>query len=252
MRRFVIDTQDISGEQVRLSGPEAHHAVNVLRLKVDDTVTLVDGQAMEYLARVVGIQRGKVDLEVVEQQQGLTESKLDLTLGLGLLKADKMDYVVQKATELGLSTLVPIASERSTIKLAGSREENRLERWRKISRQALKQCRRSRPVEINPITDLAGFLDITRQAELKLMLHPRLSDAPSPAWNDLLTAQPPSQSVAALVGPEGGFTENETAEARRTGFQILPLGPRILRSETAAIALIAILGFELGDLINFS
>ena len=252
MRRFVIDTQDMSDGRVKLSGSEAHHAANVLRLKVDDTVTLVDGRALEYIARVIGIQRGQVDLEIIEQQTGLAESGLDLTLGLGLLKADKMDYVVQKATELGLATLVPIASERSTIKLAGSREENRLERWRKISRQSLKQCRRSRPVEINPVTDLSGFLDITRQAELKLMLHPRLSDAPSPLWNDLLAARQSIRSVAALVGPEGGFTENETAEARRAGFEILPLGPRILRSETAAIAVIAILGFELGDLINFS
>jgi 16S rRNA (uracil1498-N3)-methyltransferase len=252
MKRFIIDDQDFSSEKVRLSGPEAHHAANVLRLKADDKVILVDGQGREFTAQVSATRRGAVDLEIIEQRPGLAEPPLHLTLGLGLLKADKMDLVIQKATELGLSALIPINTDRSTIRLSGQRAENRLERWQKISRQALKQCGRSKPVDIAPVTGLTEFLEISRQADLKIMIHPHQNDTNQPAWADLLAATPPVRSVAALVGPEGGFTRREAAEAGRAGFRILPFGPRILRSETAAIALIAVLGFELGDLINFS
>ena len=252
MRRFIIDHQDVSSGQIRLTESEARHAAKVLRLKADDNVILVDGKGQEYVARVIAIQRGQVDLEIIDHHSGLTESPLQFTLGLGLLKADKMDHVVQKATELGLTALIPIKTDRSTIRLSGERAENRVERWRKISRQALKQCRRSQPVDIAPVTHMMEFLEITSRFELKILLHPRLPGLTPPFWTEILAAEPPIRSVAALVGPEGGFSDNEAAEAERAGFQIMPFGPRILRSETAAVALIAVLGFELGDLINFS
>ena len=160
MRRLLIEGgPDLDG-RVLLTGPEAHHAKNVLRLNQGDRIVLLDGRGNEYLARSVSITPNEIEFQVLGQGRALPEPVLRLTLGQALLKADRMDLVVQKGTELGLRTLVPIASARSTVRLDKKRESGRLERWNRISRQALKQCRRSQPLEIRPVMDLPAFSGI--------------------------------------------------------------------------------------------
>lgn len=235
--------------RARLAGPEAHHARRVLRLKTGDSLILIDGRGSEYTARIISSDPEGLDLEVMDRRPALQESPLELTLGLALLKSDRMDLVVQKGTELGLKTLTPIRADRCAVRLSPDRAAKRLERWRRIAGEAVKQCRRGEPVRISPLTQLPDFLSASSEAELKVMLYEGAAGVETRGWRALLSTKPRPRSVAALIGPEGGFTGEEVTLARKTGFEILGLGPRILRSETAALALMAVLGFELGDLV---
>jgi len=250
MRRFLIQGDQVRSGRARLVGPEAHHARHVLRLKTGDSLILIDGQGSEYMARIVSSGPEGLDLEILDRQPALQESPLELTLGLALLKADRMDLVVQKGTELGLKTLTPVRAARCAVQLSPDRAAKRLERWRRVAGEAVKQCRRGEPVQVNPLTELPGFLSASAGAELKVMLYEGAAGGEAGDWRALLNITPRPRSVTALIGPEGGFTEAEVTLARKTGFDILGLGPRILRSETAALALMAILGFELGDLVS--
>lgn len=247
MRRFLIDPGRIKSGRAWLDGSEAHHARDVLRLKTGDTALLVDGSGREYLSRIVSISRDQIEMEIIDQGPGLGEIELDLTLGLALIRSESFELVVRKGTELGLKTLVPVSTSRTVLRLDPDRAAGRLERWRRIAGQAVKQCRRSLPVEVRPVAGLPEFLSAAAGADLKVMLHqgPRLGGR---NWRDLIGRGPRPRSAWVLIGPEGGFTENETALAQKKGFEIMGLGPRILRSETAALAVISIFAFELGDL----
>jgi len=248
LRRFWIEADQIKGDRAWLTGDEVHHARKVLRLGRGDHLRLLDGLGFEYLARIAVTAPDHLELEILDKQPASGESALNLVLGLAMLKSDHMDLVVRKGTELGLTTLAPVYSARTTARLKDDRNERRLERWRKISLQAVKQCRRARPVEVRRPVDLEDFLADSDRADLRILLHERLprTDARTrPEWID---QHPPPRSIRLLVGPEGGWTDGEAARAMASGFAPWRLGPRILRAETAAVALMAIVGYQWGDL----
>lgn len=251
MRRFLIDPDSLEKGTARLTGDQARHALRVLRLKRGDTVSLIDGCGHEYEARITGLLRHELDLEIIREQAPLPESRLKLVLGLGLIKADRMDVVVQKGTELGVRALVPVISSRTGHRPSREQSDKRRLRWQKIAREALKQCRRSRPMEIRPMAGLSDFIEAAGEADFKLILYEEKDPHLNQSFRALTKLSPQPQNVWVLVGPEGGFTQDEVLLAGEAGFKIIHLGPRILRSETAALALISILGFEWGDLADF-
>jgi len=248
MRRFFVQKDDIQEGWTRLVDEEAHHALQVLRLKKGDRVLLVDGRGGEYPARLTASGPGWAELNVETRQLAAAEPLLNLTIGLALLKSDRMDLVVQKGTELGLKRLIPVETARCTVRLDQVKSDKRLDRWRRIAREAMKQCRRGLPLEVRPVMDLKEFLSSSIGSDLKIMLYEGLAGTGAGEWRSLLRRQPKPRSVTALIGPEGGLTQEEVEAARQAGFEAMGLGPRILRSETAALALTAVLGFELGDL----
>jgi len=248
MRRFFVPKEDILDGRAKLVGNEAHHALQVLRLKKGDLVLLVDGQGCEYPARLIAAGKDWAELRIENQQPALGEPPLDLTIGLALLKADRMDLVVQKGTELGLKCLIPVETARCTVRLDQVKTDKRLDRWRRIAQEAMKQCRRGLPLDVRPVMTLQEFLSGSAGMDLKIMLYEGLAGTGGGGWRSLLKGEPKPASVAALIGPEGGLTGEEVEAARQAGFEAMSLGPRILRSETAALALTAVLGFELGDL----
>jgi 16S rRNA (uracil1498-N3)-methyltransferase len=233
---------------VYLTGSEAHHARHVLRLTPGEQVLLMDGLGRQYLARLAALHREGVELEVLEEEPSPEEPSLSLTLGLALLKSDHMDLVVQKGTELGLQNLVPLTTTLTNVRLTRERAQQKVERWQAISRQSLKQCGRSRSIRIAPVSSLDDFLESTATAPLKLLLHTGGGVGRWSRLRDLLDGRERPDSVAALVGPEGGFTAEEASRAVLSGFEPVRLGPRIMRGETAALAIMSVLGFELGDL----
>ena len=251
MRRFLVDPVLADSGQARLTHSQAHHALRVLRLKPGDMVVLIDGRGHEWEARITAAARGLVELEIIEKRASIPEPLLDLTLGLAVLKASPMDLVVQKGTELGLKTLVPLYSSLSAVRLNKKQAAKRVTRWRKIALEALKQCERGWPVRIEPLTSLEDFLAAASQADLKLMLYAGKRNTSTASPKELFSQKGKLKSIRALVGPEGGFTPAEAAQAEEAGFEVIGLGPRVMRSETAALALVAILGFELGDLSIF-
>ncbi len=248
MRRFTINSDSVRDGRAVLTGDQAHHARSVLRLPPGEEVLLVDGDGREFSARIARSTSRGLELDILTEETVRTESPLDLTLGLALIKLDRMDLLVHKATELGLRTLVPVLAVRSNVRPEKDKADKRVERWRRISAEAIKQCRRGRPVDIRPVTGLRDFLAGGRESDIRLMLWEGAEPGSREAWRAELGRFSGVEGVRVLVGPEGGFTPEEASLARSAGFAMLGFGPRILRSETAALALLAVLGHELGDL----
>jgi 16S rRNA (uracil1498-N3)-methyltransferase len=227
------------GTQLALE-PDAGHHLKVLRLQSGHNLLLFNGDGCEYSARITAIDKRQV-VVAVEQMIALErESPLSVHLGVAIAKGERMDWVIQKATELGVSTITPLLSERVEVRLQGERAEKKSLHWLGVAVAACEQCARNRLPRLEAIRTLDEWLRETR-AERKYVLHHR-SAQPLPA------AAPRPDSVALLIGPEGGLSAVEIDAAERQGFQPLRLGPRVLRAETAPLAALSVVQFLWGDL----
>jgi 16S rRNA (uracil1498-N3)-methyltransferase len=225
---------------VRLEAGPSRHLTRVLRMAAGDALVLFDGRGGEYPATIVEAWREGVLAETGEYRPVETESPLAIHLGIALSRGERMEWVVQKATELGVGAISPLTSERTGVRLAGERADKKQRHWQQVAVSACEQCGRNRVPEILPLAPLGEWLG-TVAADRKLVLHHRAAPAPVPG------AAP--KSAALLVGPEGGLSTAEIAAAEARGFTPLRLGPRVLRTETAPIAAIAILQARWGDMI---
>ena len=245
MRRFHIETPGSEVSHVRLSAEDSRHLVQVLRLGIGAVVHLFDGMGMEYEGRVASIDRGTVVVSIEVARRNRSESPLEMILLQGFLKEKKMDLLVRQATELGVSRFVPVFARRSVPRPEARRLESRFGRWEKIATEALKQCRRGRIPAIGPACGTDDALALVRHCALKIVFW----EEGGRRLNEILAdIQPPVQSVALLMGPEGGWGAEEIAAAREAGFEVASLGPRILRAETATVAACALLQHRLGDM----
>jgi len=226
--------------EIDLPSDAAHHVLRVLRLQEGDALSLFDGRGGEYGAQLVGATARAVTVRVLEFRDIERESTLAVTLVQGLAAADRMDYSVQKAVELGVAAIVPVMTARSLVRLEGARADRRLEHWRQIVVASCEQCGRNRLPEVHPPRALATWLRAPSATALRVLLAP---DAPA-SLADLTRT---SGSVELLVGPEGGFTAEESAAACGAGFRPVRLGPRILRTETAGAAMLAAMNALWGD-----
>jgi 16S rRNA (uracil1498-N3)-methyltransferase len=227
------------GASVELEAGASQHIARALRMTPGDPLALFNGRGDEYRAELLTVGKKQVVAAVNERRERQSESTLSLHLGIAISRGDRMDWVVQKATELGVSALTPLFTERTEVKLAGERAEKKLHHWRQIAISACEQCGRNRLPEISGLMDLGSWLDGT-EAERKFVLHHR-ADARGP--DEVVP-----ESIALLVGPEGGLGEAEIEAAEEAGFESLALGPRVLRTETAPLAAIAILQARWGDM----
>jgi 16S rRNA (uracil1498-N3)-methyltransferase len=217
-------------------GPLRH--VTALRLRQGDEVTLFDGSGPEHPAVLLRVTRDAVVVRVGARRDVDRESPVSIVLALGISAGDRMDYALQKATELGVSRVVPLATERSVVRLGGTRADRRLLHWQGVAAAACEQCGRNRLPEVSPVQDFDEFV-AARPPGLKLLLAPegsrRLRDLERHA------------EVTLLIGPEGGLSPREREAALAYGFEPLRLGPRVLRTETAPVAAIAALQALWGD-----
>jgi 16S rRNA (uracil1498-N3)-methyltransferase len=240
MRRFYAPTENFTDSSVTLSEEETRHLRDVLRLREGAVVRVFDGAGIEFEASVARIEKRTSMLEILRRIEPIaTESSLDLTLAAGITKGEKFDLVVQKAVELGVSKLVPLQTRRCDVKLKDSAK--RLDRWRKIALEAAKQSGRAKLMTIPEPVEFETFLnEFDRSISVGIMFTER-SGSGFPAGEVYKT-------ITALVGPEGGWEDSEIDEAEGAGFPTVTLGGRILRAETAAIAIAAILQHRFGDL----
>lgn len=232
--------RDLAGSTLALDERESHYLGHVLRLGRGDELVAFDGLGTERRAKVGELQRRGATLDLGEVTAPLPESPLALTLLQALPKADAMDLIVQKATELGVRRITPVYSEFSVVRLDAERAERRVEHWRRIAQSACEQCGRHRPPSIDVPTELAtsfGALD----TDLRIALDPT-ADTRMPA-----IAPSPASAVLA-IGPEGGFGANDWRQLDKAGFRRVTVGGRVLRAETAAIAACAIAQSCWGDL----
>jgi len=239
------------GAAIELPAEAAHHALKVLRIGAGDRATLFDGRGGQWLST---LQPAGKKLRATLESFDATdhEPPLAVTLVQALPASDKMDWIVQKAVELGVSRIQPVVAKRSLIRLSGERMERRSEHWRNIAASACEQSGRNRMPEIAPILDLPAYLAQllalpAPQNEVRLICAPgtqvRLRDLPNPLVNPLSNPQ----TITVMVGPEGGFEDGELAAAAVAGFKPLSLGPRVLRTETAGLAALAAIMALWGD-----
>ncbi len=226
--------------QCRLPPAKAHHVAHVLRLVPGDAVTLFDGTGNAYDAAIMTCARGEVSVKVGARRSEDCESPLQVTLAQAVSSGERMDYTIQKAVELGVHAIQPLMAERCVVRLSGERAGKRVAHWQAVVAAACEQCGRNRVPVVQPLLGLRDWLDGAAGPGLRLLLAP---GAPVV----LRQLGSPSGMITVLAGPEGGFTAGEAADAVRCGFQPLRLGPRVLRTETAAVALLAAMQALWGD-----
>lgn len=229
--------------ELELAGSRAHYLANVLRARPGDSVTVFDGSGSECTAVVAELSRKRVLLDVGEASTPHTESTLDITLVQSVIRPERMDFCVQKATELGVSRLIPIITERTVIKLKPERAEKRREHWHNIALSACEQSGRVRLPSILLPGSLGDAIELVHQNQTPLLVLDPWADA-APLHHQTAPAQ---QRIALCVGPEGGFTDGEIELLRNAGATPVTCGPRILRSETAGVVAVAASQMAWGD-----
>jgi 16S rRNA (uracil1498-N3)-methyltransferase len=229
-----------------LEGSEASHLKNVLRLTSGDAVGLVDGSGFEYQARIDRLLPGRVELAITDRKPSPGLSPIRIDAAQGHLKDKKMDRLVRQLAELGVARFIPLVSARAVARPEAGRAASRQERWRKISIEALKQCRRGDLMGIAEIADFGILLETGRAYDRRILFWEGAAHPLAPP--QAAEATPKVRSVLVVLGPEGGFSEQEAAAAETAGFWIAKLGPRILRAETAAVAACAVVQYLYGDL----
>ena len=250
-RRFYAPPQALSlaKKSVTLSAEESRHARDVLRLERGVEVYVFDGQGHEYRCVIAQLNRDSVKVDGLEQvEPAHPESRLDLTLCVALLKGEKFDLVMQKATELGATRLIPVLTNRADVRIRSDDDAKRkLVRWQRIALEATKQCGRARLMKIDAPVAFEELIERAEQGdELRLMFAERGGSSFSQVLEDLELT--PTKSIA-LIGPEGGWTDVEIDKATENGWRIVTLGGRTLRAETAAIVVVTLMQHRFGDLV---
>ena len=224
-----------------IAGDAAGHITRVLRLGAGDALMLFDGRGGEYPARIESLGKHAVIVTTGERRAVERESSLRLTLAQGISRGERMDWVVQKATELGVSRIVPVLTERSVVRLDARQAEAKRRHWQAVAVAACEQSGRDRLAEVAAPVSLEAFLSTVLPGGLRLL--------PSPeAPRGLEALEIPAGELTVLIGPEGGLAAGERRAARDRDFQPVRLGPRVLRTETAAVAALALLQHRFGDL----
>jgi len=243
MRRIRIHTEQalLAGSSVALAEQASEHIVRVLRMEVGNRVTLFNGDGNEYDAELTSVTKRAVTVQVSEQRAVDNESPLQLTLVQAVARGEKMDWILQKATELGVAKIVPVITERTEVKLDEDRAERRIAHWRAVIASACEQSGRTRLPEIGAPLRLPVWAgSLTDNSTLRLALLPQGEVGLRDVASEI-------QGAVIVIGPEGGFSSTDIAILRAGNFRGLRLGPRILRTETAGPAILAALNALAGD-----
>lgn len=243
MTTRIYYSEPIEHHDILLKNNDAHHLMTVLRQKVGDTVILFDGCNTEYHAVIARAEKKQLWLTVLDTQKINRESPLHIHLIQGVSKGDRMDWVVQKAVELGVSRITPVYTQHSAVKRDHTKMDKKIDHWQKIAISACEQCGRNVIPQIDAIGDLVDIYSIcsnTNTQTIRWILHPKVDSIYS-------LPMKPITHATLLIGPEGGFSALEVSQAHAAGYTPVTVGSRILRTETAAIAAIATLQTAFGD-----
>ena len=243
MHHFFVTPQQISGDKIRIEGGDVNHMKNVLRMKLHEKAEISDGESRTYLCEVEAYEEDVAVLHILEEMEADTEPASKLYLFQGLPKSDKMELIVQKAVELGVYQVIPVAMKRSVVRLDDKKAAKKADRWNSIAESAAKQAGRSRipegtmPLSYREALKMAEELDVT--------LLPYELAGGMEVTREVIRQIKSGQSVGIFIGPEGGFEPEEVDAAVSMGARVITLGRRILRTETAGLATLAVLMFEL-------
>ena len=250
MPKFFIETENLKeNEEIWLTGSDVNHIKNVLRKKIDDKINICNSDTQKnYECVIKNIEENKIVCKILDEVKSLAESNLNITIFQGLPKSDKMELIIQKATELGVKTIVQIITKRTVIKLKDKDKQNKVDRWRKIAEVAAKQSGRDIIPTIENIINIADIkfdefdkIFVLYENEEKISIKDEIEQLKNDNKEEL--------NIGIVIGPEGGFAESEIEQLRlNQNVSVVTLGKRILRTETVALVVSGILMYELGDL----
>jgi 16S rRNA (uracil1498-N3)-methyltransferase len=244
MPRFYVPQPKVQDGMLRVEGDEAKHIRKVLRLKPGDEIVVFNGAGKEYEGPIIEEGSSSVVIRVRSIASSQSDSPLEIALAQSLLKGEKMDYLIQKATELGVKQIIPFFSSRTIPLLEESRRLKRYHRWKKIALEASKQCGRGLIPQIEPLQSFFEMIQEAGQDRLRFILW----EKEGMRLKEVLKKRIEKSKIFFVVGPEGGFTQEEVDRARREGFIPVHLGRRTLRSETSSLCFLSILQYEYGDI----
>lgn len=245
MSRFFVTPLQVDGDYILIEGTDVKHIRDVLRLDISDTITVCAGTSKEYKAELITIEKDIIKAKIIYELQCDTEPKVNVTLYQGIPKGDKMELIIQKAVELGVTRIVPIIMERSVVKFDSDKDKfKKTERWNRISMEAAKQCNRGIiPEVMEPIT----FNNVIKNFDLNNLLLMPYENEQNTTLKSVLTEQKGTKAISLLIGPEGGIAQAEYISAVEIGFKSVTLGRRILRTETAGFVVLAAIRYEWCD-----
>ncbi|WP_026893687.1 16S rRNA (uracil(1498)-N(3))-methyltransferase [Clostridiisalibacter paucivorans] len=244
MHRFFVDKDNITDEYITITGENVNHIKNVLRLKVGDEIFLCDGERNDYLVKIEAIAKDKVTGLIIDKMKSKGESDVEVILYQGMPKGSKMELIIQKATELGVSKIVPMISDRVVVKFKDHKKTSKkVDRWNKIALEASKQCNRG---IVPKVTSPVKFKDVLIELKDKKNIIVPYENEENISIKSVLR-NISKDSVNIVIGPEGGFEESEIENFKSINAKIVSLGSRILRTETAGIVTVALALYELED-----
>lgn len=239
---FYVDPKNIDGNELVLTGDEVHHLSRVMRKKKGDLIWAVDGQGSAYQAEILYIAKNDVRARIKQTRRRLAEPVAEITLAQGVLKGDRFDWLVEKATEIGVRRIIPMTSDYTEIEISAQK----LGRWKRLALAAMKQCGRSILTEISQPESFHEVIRLGANCQHRYFAHS--SHSRSPLKIESSTGAIKTPKALLIVGPEGGFSESEVEAATEHGFHTASLGPRRLRAETAGLVLSTIVLSQLGEL----
>ncbi len=249
MRRFYIEKRTDKDQVVFIEGSDANHITNVLRHKIGDKIALFDGAGFTYSCVITGQKKNSVEIRVDEKIKSLKDPDTEIIIAQSFLKDKKMDVLVRQLTELGMTKWIPFFSKRSIPNPDKKRLKKRDERWKKITFEAVKQCERGLIPEIHEVISFDELMEYSDQCDLKIIFW----ESEKFTFESFIsTTKKDYKKIMIILGPEGGFSEEEVEKAKKNGFVSVSLGPRILRTETASLAACTLIQYFFGDIANKS
>lgn len=241
MHRFYTEKIELENKKAYILGDDVKHMKKVLRLQTGDKVVVCDYKNKDYICSIASFEQDLAELDIEEIKENFTEPPVSITIYQGLPKSDKLDYIIQKCVEIGVVKIVPVATKRSVVKISDS-EKKRI-RWQKVADEAAKQCGRGIRVEVSNVLSFKEAISSVDDETIKLIPY---ENEKNTSIKTVLKDNK-LKKIAVFIGPEGGFDDAEVEFAKKCGFNCVTLGPRILRTETAPIAVASVCMYELGD-----
>lgn len=246
MRKFFVESNQVNNNRIQIIGEDVNHIKNVLRLEIGEQIKICDKKtSTNYISEISEITNKYVNCNILEIAENEAEGNVELHIFQGLPKADKMELIIQKGTELGVSEFIPVSFKRSIVKLSGKDEDKKIDRWNKIAEVAAKQSGRDRVPKVRNIENIKNVCNEINEYDIVLVAYEL--EEKNYIKNELLELKNKSESykIAVIIGPEGGIEQEEVDVMRENGAKVISLGKRILRTETVALQVSSIIMYEL-------
>lgn len=244
MYHFFVSEEQINGENAYIEGSDVNHIVNVLRMKPEEELLISVKGDWDYLCKIVDIETDRVKLKVLESMEQ-RELPVNITLLQGIPKSDKLEMIIQKAVELGVSEIIPVKTKRVVVKIDEKKVDTKVNRWNAIAESAAKQSKRSIIPKVHEPMSIDNALEIVKDFGVKLIPYENADGIDK--TRKILDNMDKTKNIAVFIGPEGGFEESEVERIKNSGFEVITLGKRILRTETAGLALLSNIMIRLED-----